>query len=187
MTVEAARAFRGGFEELEQSDMPAELRQKVVAWYEADFLKEMSRILGKEQNIADYLPTSAASYYLQYHYIVTNPIRRAQRDLVDDPGDGSVYSRHHAVFHPLMRAAADGFGFFDMLLADPRSGRIGLFDGQGNRFRDLAADRALSELQYCGRRRALRRLGRPVGGVLRGFRALRALCAARRRPSWLRR
>jgi class 3 adenylate cyclase len=124
MTVEAARSFHNSFEELEQSDAPAELRQKVVGWYEADFLKEMSRVLGKEQNIADYLPTSSAAYYLQYHYIVTNPHLKAQRDLVDDPGDGSSYSRHHAVFHPLMRAAADGFGFFDMLLADPRSGRL---------------------------------------------------------------
>jgi class 3 adenylate cyclase len=124
MTVEAARSFRGAFEELEQSEVPAELRQKVVDWYEADFLKEMSRVLGKQQTIADYLPTGSTAYYLQYHYIVTNPHLKARRGLVDDPGDGSTYSRYHAVFHPLMRAAATGFGFFDMLLADPRSGRL---------------------------------------------------------------
>jgi len=124
MTVEAARAFRGTFEELDQIELPMGLRQKVVAWYEADFLRDMSRVLGKQQNVDDYLPTGAASTYLQYHYIVTNPHPKAQRELVDDPGDGSAYSRHHAVFHPLMRAAADGFGFFDMLLADPRTGRL---------------------------------------------------------------
>jgi class 3 adenylate cyclase len=124
MTVEAARAFRGAFEELDQAPLPGELRQKVVTWYEDDFLKDMDRLLGKQQNVADYLPVGSAATYLQYHYIVTNPHPKAQRELVDDPGDGSTYSRHHAVFHPLMRAAGDGFGFVDLLLADPRSGRV---------------------------------------------------------------
>jgi class 3 adenylate cyclase len=43
---------------------------------------------------------------------------------VDDAGDRSTYSRYHALYHPLLRAAATSFGFFDFMIADPKSGRI---------------------------------------------------------------
>ena len=39
----------------------------------ANFMPDMTRILGREATLADYLPVGAAPYYLQYHYIVTNP------------------------------------------------------------------------------------------------------------------
>ena len=82
----------------------------------------MSRVLGKELNINDYLPKGPAAYYLQYHYIVANPHSKEQRKLVDDAGDGSAYSRQHALYHPLLRSAAARFGFYDVMLADPQSG-----------------------------------------------------------------
>src|SRR6185312_5722844 len=100
------------------------LRRKVGVWYEDDFLREMNRKAGTELNITDYLPVGPAAYHLQYHYIVTNPHPKDRRSLVDDPGDGSAYTRQHTVYHPLMRGAATGFGFFDLMLADPRSGRL---------------------------------------------------------------
>jgi class 3 adenylate cyclase len=124
MAVDAAREFRATFDELERSDVPFELRRKVGDWYAAQFLPEMRRVLGKEPNINDYLPVGPAAYYLQYHYIVANPHPADRRKLLDDAGDGSAYSRQHAIYHPLFRSAATTFGFFDFMLADPRSGRI---------------------------------------------------------------
>jgi hypothetical protein len=67
----------------------------------------MRRVLGKEPDINDYLPVGPAAYYLQYHYIVANPHPPERRELVDDAGDGSAYSRQHAIYHPLLRAAAE--------------------------------------------------------------------------------
>jgi class 3 adenylate cyclase len=124
MTIDAARVFRGAYDELEQSEVPFDLRRKVGDWYQADFLRDMNRVTGKELNVADFLPVGPAAYYLQYHYIVTNPYPKERRELVDDPGDGSSYTRQHAIYHPLMRGAANGFGFFDLLMVDPKSGRI---------------------------------------------------------------
>ncbi len=124
MTIDAARAFRTAYDELEQSDVPFELRRKVGEWYETDFLREMSRKTSTELSIADYLPVGPAAYYLQYHYIVANPHPKERRELVDDPGDGSTYTKQHAIYHPLMRSAATGFGFFDLLMADPKAGRL---------------------------------------------------------------
>src|SRR6185436_12285466 len=124
MTIDAARAFRMAYDELERSEVPFELRRKVGEWYDTDFLREMSRKAGTELSVADYLPVGPAAYYLQYHYIVTNPHPKERRELVDDPGDGSAYTKQHAVYHPLMRSAATGFGFFDLLMADPKAGRM---------------------------------------------------------------
>lgn len=124
MVVDATRGFRDAVGDLDRAGVPLGLRQKVGDWYVAQFIPEMRRILGKEPDLADYMPVGAAPYYLQYHYIVTNSLAPAQRKLIDDAGDGSEYSRLHGVYHPLMRGAAATLGFFDLMLADPQSGRV---------------------------------------------------------------
>jgi class 3 adenylate cyclase len=124
MLVDSTREFRAAVDELDRADTPPELRQKVSDWYAEHFIPEMARVLGKEPVLADYLPVGSAPYFLQYHYIVANPHPAARRKLLDDAGDGSTYSRLHATYHPLMRAAATTVGFFDFMVADPKTGRI---------------------------------------------------------------
>ena len=115
-----ALAFDNG----QYDNVAPDIRGKVGDWYTAEMLPEMRRVLGKEPNLNDYLPNGSAAYYLQYYYIVTNPHPANQRKLLDDAGDGSAYSAQHAIYHPLLRAAAANFGFFDLMVADPKSGRI---------------------------------------------------------------
>src|SRR5688500_15699617 len=106
MVVDATREFRAVVGELDRGAVRPELRRKVNDWYAENFIPEITRVLGQEPALADYLPVGAAPYYLQYHYIVANPHPAERRKLLDDPGDGSDYSKLHAVYHPLMRAAA---------------------------------------------------------------------------------
>ena len=124
MVVDATRDFRAAVQELERPDAPPDLQRKVNDWYLEHFMPEMRRVLGREPDLGDYAPTSAAADYLQYHYIVANPHPADRRKLVDDAGDGSAYSRLHATYHPLMRAAATTVGFADFMIADPRTGRL---------------------------------------------------------------
>ncbi len=124
MVVDATREFRIAVDQLDRAGTSPELRQKVSNWYAENFIPGMTRVLGKEPALADYLPVGAAPYYLQYHYIVANPHPAERRKLLDDAGDGSDYSRLHAVYHPLMRAAAATVGFFDFMVADAKSGRL---------------------------------------------------------------
>ena len=124
MTVDAALAFRAAFEELDQTDLAFDTRRDVGDWYRTEFMPEMARVRGEDLNINDYLPTGTAAYYLQDHYIVDNPYPKDRRKLVDDPGDGSTYSRQHVIYHPLLRGAATAYGFFDVMLADAKSGRL---------------------------------------------------------------
>ncbi len=124
MVTDATREFRIEVAKLDHGDTSPELRRKVSDWYAANFMPDMKRILGEKAALATYLPVGAAPYYLQYHYIVSNPQPAQRRNLLDDAGDGSDYSKLHATYHPLMRAAAATVGFFDFMIADPKSGRI---------------------------------------------------------------
>ena len=155
MVVEAVREFRVAVDELDRAGVPLALRQKVGDWYVEHFIPEMRRVLGKEPDLADYMPVGAAPYYLQYHYIVTNPQPPARRKLLDDAGDGSDYSRLHATYHPLMRGAAATVGFFDFLVADVEVRTSDLHGREGGGFHHLPPRRPLSALER-------RRCGRPV-------------------------
>ncbi len=115
--IDAARAFRATFNELNRGEVPADLRGKVDAWYGAQFMPGVQRLSATEADVKAYLPADAAGYYLQYHYLVANPFPTERRELFADAGDGSAYSQQHAIFHPLLRDAAKTFGFFDLVLA----------------------------------------------------------------------
>lgn len=124
MVVEAARGFRAGVEELDQKPVADEIVAKLKAWYEANYMPEVRRLLGSDVPLDEYFPAFASTHYLQYYYIAANPNPAARRLLLDDPGDGSAYSHEHAIHHPLLRAAAATVGFEDFLIADTKSGKV---------------------------------------------------------------
>ena len=120
MVIDALRGMRDGYDELNKTEVSPELRAKVRDWYVANVAPELKRMFGKEPQIDDYLPTSNAGIYLQYHYIVANPHALEQRALLDDPGDGSRYSAVNAMYNPLLRTAANTAGFWDLMMADAK-------------------------------------------------------------------
>jgi class 3 adenylate cyclase len=124
MVVDAAHGFNAGFNELERSEVAPELRAKVEDWYAEKFAPQLQRVLGKATDVKEFLPVGPAATYLQYYYIVANPDPPERRQLLNDAGDGSAWSRQHAVSHPLLRSAAQSYGFFDFMLADPKTSRI---------------------------------------------------------------
>lgn len=124
MVVDAMKGFRDSVDELDRREVPEETRQKVLGWYNDEYMPMVRRVLNKDVPVDDFLPVGAAPYFLQKSYIVDNPHPAARRKLMDDADDGSAYSKVHAAYHPLMRTAAETLGFFDFLMVDPRSGRI---------------------------------------------------------------
>ena len=124
MVADALRGLRAAADELDKARAPEEMRQKVEAWYAEHVLPEVRRTFGKDAAVEDYLPGPRSGTYLQYHYIVANPQPGLRRALLDDAGDGSRYSAVHAVYHPLLRAAARTAGFWDLMIADARDGQL---------------------------------------------------------------
>ena len=124
MVVDATRGFRGAVDEFDRKDVPAEVKQAVHGWYDGHYLPMARKLLGSDVPAAEFMPTSSAAYFLQDLYIVRNPHPDGRRDLLDDAGDGSAYSKTHAIYHPLMRTAAATLGFHDFMIVDPRTGRL---------------------------------------------------------------
>ena len=186
MMLEAARGFRAAFDELEQADGPGRNPPKGRRLVRGGLPAAIRRLLGKELDVADYLPGGAAAYYLQYHYIVANPYPRDRRRLVDDAGDGSAWSR--AARDP-PSAAARRRGRLRVLRRHAGRSAVGpadLLGRQGGRFRHVAAHRPLSILQRLRRRRPLRRRARPRRYASRTSRPTRPRDGAPT-PSWRRR
>ena len=49
-------------------------------------------------------------------YITDNPNAVGEKDLLDDAGDGSLFSRLHATYHPGMRTMQRELGYYDVFL-----------------------------------------------------------------------
>jgi class 3 adenylate cyclase len=124
MAVDALRGMREGVDELDKARPPEEMRKKVEAWYAEHVLPDLQRMYGRDAVLKNYLPGQRSGTYLQYHYIANNPQQGDRRALLDDAGDGSKYSAVHAIYHPLLRAAARTTGFWDFMIADARDSRL---------------------------------------------------------------
>lgn len=124
MVSDALRDFRKGFNELDNAPVPPDVRQKLEEWYATHYMPNVRRLLGNDVAMADYLPRGHAANYLQYHYIIANPQPLSRRKLLEDAHDGSNYSATHALYHPLLRSAAQTVGFYDLMIADLTNGRI---------------------------------------------------------------
>jgi class 3 adenylate cyclase len=124
MVVDATRGFREAVDEFDNRPVSPEVKESVHGWYDGHYLPMVRKLLGTDVPGTDFMPSSPASYFLQDLYIVRNPHPDGRRDLLDDAGDGSAYSKVHAVYHPLLRTAAATVGFEDFMIVDPRTGRL---------------------------------------------------------------
>jgi class 3 adenylate cyclase len=123
MVVDAMRGFREAVDELDARPVPDDVRQRVVHWYETDYMPMVRRLLGANTPLQDFLPVGSAPYFLQDWYIVDNPHSKERRKLIDQAGEGS-YAKLHALYHPLLRTAAATLNLSDLLIVDPRTGRV---------------------------------------------------------------
>jgi class 3 adenylate cyclase len=124
MVVDATRGFREAVDELDDRPVTAEVSQRVLGWYDNDYMPRVRRLLGANTPVKEFLPVGSAPYFLQDWYIVDNPYPKDRRKLVDEPAAGGAYNKLHATYHPLMRTAASTLNFADFLLVDHRTSRI---------------------------------------------------------------
>lgn len=61
---------------------------------------------------------------LQYLYIQSNSNPLGSKHQLNDANDGSDYSNTHADYHPHIKYFLEKFGYYDIFLVDPESGRV---------------------------------------------------------------
>ena len=114
MVVNAMKDFKKAYRELEDKPIPEAWVESVDRYYNDQFLPRLAG-LDEGEPIADlYEPYGRAGQYLQYHYIANNSNPAGSKQLLADAGDGSEYSRAHALYHPRLSKYHDLSGYNDL-------------------------------------------------------------------------
>ena len=116
MITDAMVDFDDAFLALEDVDLAEEQKDAVVGYFVDEFFPRLEAHTEGEVDPSTFLRGSNAGSYLRYHYIVTNANPFGEKQLLDDPGDGSAYSEVHRLVHPVLRGFAHEFGFHDLIL-----------------------------------------------------------------------
>lgn len=118
----AAREFPAAYGQLADATLAPAEAESLASFYSADYLPKLHEGRGGKPVLEQYLPTSAAARYLQYHYLAANPAPYEGKHALDAaPGDTSEYGRIHARFHREFARTVAIFGFADLLIVDPDS------------------------------------------------------------------
>jgi class 3 adenylate cyclase len=119
MALEGMRAFKQAYRDLSSKALNTDQEAKLRDFYRNTFLPELARQLDAEPVLEQFIPTSSADRYLQYHYIAANPHPYLRKqDLDSSPTDSSSYAEAHSRLHRYFGRAARLFGYEDLMLVD---------------------------------------------------------------------
>lgn len=93
MIVAAMQEFAAAYRQLEAAKVPAEFDKKITTYYRDEFLTKLAKTTEGSPVLESYTPKTPAARYLQYHYIAANSNPLGKKLLLNNPGDGSKYSR----------------------------------------------------------------------------------------------
>ncbi len=124
MVVEAMVEFNRSFRGLNNEYISSSWNETLVQYYTDEFFPRLSQNLSGELDVQNYLPSSPAAQYLQYHYIANNPNPLGEKDNLVDPGDNTAYSEVHQRYHLIFQNLIQKFGYYDLFLINPNTGDI---------------------------------------------------------------
>lgn len=125
MIIDAAREFSASFDSLvahsEQGDPSDRLRR----YYQDEFAVQYRERNGRDPQSVDALLSSLseATRTAQSVFISENPHELGSKHLFDGAGE-TEYENQHRLVHPSIRRYLEEFGYYDIFLIDPDSGRI---------------------------------------------------------------
>lgn len=117
LAIEGIRDFKASYPKLTNSKLNTEQKQKLTNYYNDEFIPKLRKNIEGNPVAATYFPQTPEDLYLTYHYTVNNPFP-ADRQKLDDPGDGSEYSQFHKKYHPKLRRMSELFNLRDVFLVD---------------------------------------------------------------------
>ncbi|MGI9304136.1 MAG: adenylate/guanylate cyclase domain-containing protein [Gammaproteobacteria bacterium] len=118
MMVIALKSFESAFRALgdDAATVRPAMEQALEKYYQEEFTPRLAKNIENPPLARTYLPRTAASRYLQYHFISNNLNEVGSKHLLTDPKDGSDYTGVHVRFHPIFRNLVQKFGYYDMFL-----------------------------------------------------------------------
>jgi class 3 adenylate cyclase len=117
--VTAMQDFTAAYSKLQTVPIDPRFDLQIATYYRDSFLKRLATTTSGTAVLEAYTPKDPAARYLQYHYIAANPNPVGKKLVLDDPRDGSDYTRLHGKYHPIFRNIVQKFGYYDMFPIDP--------------------------------------------------------------------
>lgn len=131
MIIEAMEEFKGTFYNVKEEAFPLDsnmedYRQKLSPYYVSQYGEEYKKQnSGKSVDANGLLKAiDADAVALQYQFIQANSNPLGSKDALDNTGDDSQYNFHHQKYHPHIRDFLSKFGYYDIFLVDPDTGKV---------------------------------------------------------------
>lgn len=131
MIASAMLKFSEAFENfIQENDLSeneiSRLNNKLSNYYRNDFSTSFKKLNeGASPNVGSILKNlDASATALQYYYIQDNKYPLGSKDQLDKAADQSNYSEIHSEFHPIIRSYLEKFGYYDIFLIHPDTGKI---------------------------------------------------------------
>ena len=121
---DAVAGFTKAYQELEDAEIQLNWHEKLKQYYEEDFLAKLAENTAGRPLLYSYLPQNSAARYLQYHYIAGNSNPIGEKEYLNDPNDGSEYSRIHQIVQPIYNNFIEQLGYYDLFLIDAKTGNV---------------------------------------------------------------
>jgi methyl-accepting chemotaxis protein len=114
--------FEGDSSGIQIRGMRTQLRKYYGQEFATEYQKQNTNQTIDIEGLLNKLDASAVK--LQYLYIQNNSNPLGNKHELNDANDGSDYSNTHAVYHPHIKDFLEKFGYYDIFLVDPESGRV---------------------------------------------------------------
>lgn len=129
MVIDAMREFKYAFHQmgryLQNNPQQREVYKRSLAnYYKNEFFTRLENNVQVNSSYEKYFPQNDEELYFQYHYIANNPNPTGSKDNLISQNDGSLYSRIHQKYHPIIQNFLKRFGYYDIFLVDPATGNI---------------------------------------------------------------
>lgn len=131
MIVEAMRQFSQSFDSYREeaglsTEDVAKNAKALKNYYTGEFAPEYRKQNdGKEPRVEQFFSQlDEATLALQYAYIKNNSNPLGSKHMLDTADTETSYGKIHGVVHPVIRSYLEKFGYYDIFLADPKTGDI---------------------------------------------------------------
>lgn len=132
MFINAMKDYKQAFDELATANVPQAYIDKIDQFYRNDFVPRLKKSVDAEPIPETFMPKTNAARYLQYHYLANNPYPIGEKYKLENPKDGSNYSRVNTRYNSKFGSIAERFGYYDMYLLDLNGNVVYLLSNEGD-------------------------------------------------------
>ena len=139
MFVNAMKEYKQAFDELAQAKVPKAYDDKIDQFYRNEYVPRLKKTTDAVPLPETFIPKTPAARYLQYHYLANNPYPIGEKYKLEDPKDGSSYSRVNVRYNRKFASISQRFGYYDLYLIDMQGNVVYLLSNEGDMGTNLLA------------------------------------------------